>query len=207
MGLPGGKDVVLPRHRQHVGRHTGAEALDLPGLRAVEAELAIKLLRADLRRHLQKQHAGEAPAVCMGGVVVAGALHIEPQINHLQGVLAGIPGATALGWLLIDHLTDPVLTGGQDHVPAEGDDARGIRGELPLLEQLAGQAGRGVRAGFGGCRDPRRQVLQVPEQAGVDPTTQHMAGKQTENLQCRLRGQRRAKAKAAATARRNQTAT
>ena len=125
----------------------------------MEAELSVEAIGADLRGNLQEQHPGKAAAVGVGGVVVTGALHIEPQIDHLQGVLARIPGASALGRLLIDDVTDPVLASRQEDIAAQRDHPRGLRGELPLLEQLAGQAGRGIRTGFRRCSDPGRQRL------------------------------------------------
>ena len=76
MGLPGGEHIELTGHRQHVLRHAGAEALDVPFLRAMETQLAIETGAADLGGHLQIQHPGKTAAVGVGGVVITGPLHI-----------------------------------------------------------------------------------------------------------------------------------
>ena len=82
MGLPGRKDVKAPGFGQHIVGHPRAEALNMPLLWAMETELPIKALSADLRRHLQKNHPGKAAAVGVGGVVVTGLLAVEPNIHH-----------------------------------------------------------------------------------------------------------------------------
>ena len=61
MGLPGRKHIKLTGDRKHVVRHAGAERLNVPVFRPVEAELAIKTVGVDLRWH-QKDHSGEAAA-------------------------------------------------------------------------------------------------------------------------------------------------
>ena len=76
MGLPGREHIELSGHRQHIVRHVGAERLNVPVFRAVEAELAIKTVGGDLRWHLQKDHSGEAAAMGVGGVVITGGLAI-----------------------------------------------------------------------------------------------------------------------------------
>ena len=100
MGLPGREHIEhieLSGHRQHLVRHAGAERLNVPFFRAVEAELVIKTVGGDLRWHFQKDHSGGAAAMSVGGVVVTGGLAIEPEINHLQAVATGNPGAATLG--------------------------------------------------------------------------------------------------------------
>ena len=63
-------------------RHASAERLNVPVFRAVEAELAIKTVGVDLRWDLQKDHSGEAAAMGVGGVVIAGGLAIEPCLLY-----------------------------------------------------------------------------------------------------------------------------
>ena len=139
MGLPGREHIELTGHRQHVVRHAGAERLNVPVLRAVEAELAIKTVGFDLWWHFQKDHSGEAAAMGVGGVVVTGGLAIEPEINHLQAVATGNPGAATLGWLTVHHMADPAITGRQQVVVAELLHARLIRPQFALLTQLTRQ--------------------------------------------------------------------
>ena len=51
MGLPGGENIKLPWHRQHVLDHASTKRLQMPILWAVEAELTVKALAIDLWRH------------------------------------------------------------------------------------------------------------------------------------------------------------
>ena len=55
--MPGGKDIELARHGQHIVSHAGTKRLQMPILRTVEAELTVKALAVDLWRHFQKDHA------------------------------------------------------------------------------------------------------------------------------------------------------
>ena len=48
MGLPGRKDIKIPRHRQHVLGHSRTKRLDMPVLGAMKTELAIKTIAIDL---------------------------------------------------------------------------------------------------------------------------------------------------------------
>ena len=182
MGLPSRKDIELTRHRQHVFGHAGAEALDVPLLRAVEAELPIEAVVHDLGRHLQEDHPGEAAAVGVGGVVVAGALHVEPHIDHLQPVAAGRPGAAALGRLLIDHMADPALASGDQHRGTQLGHRRILGPQLPLQRQLAGQFGGGIGGGAGVGQHLLSQLLQRLEQARLQGSLQQIARKQAEHL-------------------------
>ena len=97
MRLPGGKDIELSRHRKHVMRHPRAEGLDVPLLGSMKTELTVKAVGIDLRRNLQKDHAGKAAAMGVGGVVITSFLTVQPKIDGLQVIAARDPWATALG--------------------------------------------------------------------------------------------------------------
>ena len=57
VGLPGGKDIEVPWHRQDLMSHAGTKRLQMPILRTVETELTVKALSVDLWRCLEKDHA------------------------------------------------------------------------------------------------------------------------------------------------------
>ena len=75
----------------------------------------------------------------VGGVVVTGGLAIEPEINHLQAVATGNPGAATLGRLTVHHMADPAITCRQQVVVAELLHAGLIRSQFALLTQLTRQ--------------------------------------------------------------------
>ena len=114
----------------------------------METQLAIEAGAADLGRHLQIQHPGKTAAMGVGGVVIAGPLHIQPHINDLQAVAARRPGAPALGRLAIDHVADPALAARQDHLAAQLLHRRLLGPELQLQGQLTGQLAGGIGAPF-----------------------------------------------------------
>ena len=113
MGLPCRKDVKAPGFGQHVVGHARAEALNVPLLWAMETELAIEALTADLRRYLQKNHTRKAAAGGVGGVVITGLLAVEPNIHHAQLIPTRCPWTPALRWLFVDDMADPAFTTGQ----------------------------------------------------------------------------------------------
>ena len=139
MRLPRWKHVVMACDRQHVLRHGGSETLKMPFLRAVEAELTIEAAFIDLRRHVQKNHPGETATVGVHGVVITCPLAIQPEINHLQVVATGNPGAPSLGRLTVHHVPDPAIAGRQQVVVAELLHAGLIRPRFALLTQLTRQ--------------------------------------------------------------------
>lgn len=54
--LPGGENVELPWHGQHIVSHARTKRLQMPILRAMEAELTVKALAIDLWWNFQKDH-------------------------------------------------------------------------------------------------------------------------------------------------------
>ena len=54
MGLPGRKDIKIPRDGQHVLGHPRTKRLDMPVLGAMKTKLAIKTVAIDLGGHLEK---------------------------------------------------------------------------------------------------------------------------------------------------------
>lgn len=152
MGLPGGKDINIAGHRQNIVGHAGAEALNVPFFRAMKTELAIEPVRPDLGWHLKEQHSRKATTMRVDRIVVALSLHIEPQINHSQAVPSRSPRPPSLGWLPVDHMTDPPFTSRQDHGTTEFSN-RWVSGrKFPLIGELSSQ--------FCGCV---RRAAQIRE--------------------------------------------
>ena len=141
MRLPRWEHVVLAGDRQHVLRHGGSEALKMPFLRAVEAELTIEAAFVDLWRHVQKNHPGETATVGVHGVVITRPLAIQPEIDHLQVVAAWNPGTPSLGRLTLHHVPDPAIAGRQKMLPAQLLDPLLIWEQLTLLRKLSGELG------------------------------------------------------------------
>jgi hypothetical protein len=131
---------------------------------------------------LQVEHAREAAAVGVGGVVIAGALAVQPHINHLQVVAAGGPGAAALGRLAIDHMADPALTSRQDHPSTELGHLGRLQAQLPLLAELPREPGGSVGAGAGIGKNPVGELLESLQQRRLQALAQDRAGEEIENL-------------------------
>ena len=182
MGLPGREHIELSGDGKHVMRHSGTERLQMPVFRAVEAELAIKTVGIDLGWHLQKDHPGKAAAVGMGGVVVTCGLAIEPEINHLQAVATGNPGASTLGRLTVHHVADPTLASRQKVVVAEVLHSGLLRPQFALLTQLTRQLRGCIGARIWIGQNALTQCNQLLEQRIRQGAPQDGAGKQIENV-------------------------
>jgi hypothetical protein len=159
MGLPGRKDEKLTGHGQNIFSHTGAEALDMPFLWAVEAKLTIKAVRTNLGRHLQKNDPGETATMGVGGVVIASPLHIQPEVDQAEFVVTCAPWSPAAGGLPVDYMANPALTTGQDHTAPQFLNLGMLGWQFALLKQLAGQFGGGIRTALGSFDDGKGQGL------------------------------------------------
>jgi hypothetical protein len=121
----------------------------------------------------------------MGGVVIPRPLHIEPEVNQPQAVAAWCPGSATLGGLLIDDVTNPALTAGQDDPLAEPLNNRMLGIELPLLGELPCQFERGIRTGLRGRHNLSSHTVESPQEIRGKIPLQHIAGKQGEHLHAR----------------------
>ena len=147
MRLPGGENVELPWHGQHVVSHARTKRLQMPILRTVEAELTVKALVVDLWWRFQKDHPRKTASMGMGGVVVASSLTVEPNINHLQLITTRHPGSPALWRLTPHHMSDPAVTG-REHMRRTQLLNRGMAPtELSLLAELTSQLCGSVKTG------------------------------------------------------------
>jgi hypothetical protein len=148
----------------------------------MEAELAIKTVSADLRRHLEKQHARKTASMGMGGVVITRTLNVEPKIDQSQAVTPWGPWASALGGLLIDDMADPTLAARENDVLTQALHHGVVGGKLSLLGQLTSKLARGIRALLrGSCHLPG-QRLQSLQQTRREVAVQHVTGKEREHL-------------------------
>ena len=186
MGLPCREHIEIPRYRQHIFRHSGAEALDVPFLRTVEAQLPIEAAAVHLGRHLEKNHPGEAAPMGVHGVVVPGSLAIQPEVDGLQPVAAWHPRPTALRRLAIHHMADPALAGRQQLSLHQLLHAGLIRAQLPLFAELSRQLGGGIRTGLGMGKHLTCQVQQLIQQLGRQLSLQDRPRKQIEYLHHQL---------------------